>query len=384
MNEPKSSTESDLDDALNQLEQNVSREEEPGRSGVSATAIAALLMSFIALGGAAYSVFVSYQQQQASGSVNESLLALEQPIRQAELGVSELERKVDSLQTSQSVQVKRLQEQLQQQMSEVVREVQSMEGTSSRDWLLAEVEYLLKLANQRVLVENDVDAAVGLLMSADDILEESEGISAFQIRGAIANDLAKLKAVGGIDLDGLFLQLGALVNQVNLLQQKRMSYQVGDALEGSVDSDEAIEVPLGWMDQITLFLDKLYLRLSGLVDFRRDTERIQPILPPAEEYYLRQNLILKLEQAQVASIKGTQTVFEYSLNESLKWIERYFEPTDPLTQSMSAAIGDLLQVKVERKLPDISSSLLLIRELLTDFHKSPDRMVQKSDTDESQ
>jgi uroporphyrin-3 C-methyltransferase len=272
--------------------------------------------------------------------------------------------------------------QLQQQMSEVVREVQSLEVTSSRDWLLAEVEYLLRLANQRILVENDVDAAIGLLMSADDILEKSVGISAFQLRGAIANDLASLKAVGGIDRDGLFLQLGALVNQVDLLQQRRMSYQSDQVIEASADADTLIESPLSWMDRIVVFFDKVYVRLSGLVNIRRDSERIQPILPPVEEYYLRQNLILKLEQAQVASIKGTQTVFEYSLNESLKWIELYFEPTDPLTQSMSAALRDLLQVKVERQLPDISPSLVLIREMLAEFHHSPPSVV--SDTDESQ
>jgi uroporphyrin-3 C-methyltransferase len=378
VNEPKPSIESDLDDAFDRLEQRVSRDEAPGRSGVSATAVAALVMSFLALGGAAYSVFVGYQQQQAAGSLNEDLLALGQPIRQAEMELAELERKVNSSQTLQLKQAG----QLQQQMSEVVREVQSLEVTSSRDWLLAEVEYLLRLANQRILVENDVDAAIGLLMSADDILEKSVGISAFQLRGAIANDLASLKAVGGIDRDGLFLQLGALVNQVDLLQQRRMSYQSDQVIEASADADTLIESPLSWMDRIVVFFDKVYVRLSGLVNIRRDSERIQPILPPVEEYYLRQNLILKLEQAQVASIKGTQTVFEYSLNESLKWIELYFEPTDPLTQSMSAALRDLLQVKVERQLPDISPSLVLIREMLAEFHHSPPSVV--SDTDESQ
>jgi len=189
-------------------------------------------------------------------------------------------------------------------------------------------------------------------------------------------------AVGGIERDGLFLQLGALVNQVNLLQQRRLSYQDGDVLEGSSDSEELIEEPGNWMDRITRFFDKLYVRLSGLVDFRRDAERIQPILPPGEEYYLRQNLILKLEQAQVASIKGAQAVFEYSLSESLKWIELYFEPTDSLTQSMSATLKEMLQIRVERQLPDISSSLSLIRELLTDFHKSTDSAA--SGTDDSQ
>lgn len=379
MDEPNSSTASDIDDALDRLDHKVTREEQPSASGSSAVSIAALLMAFIALGGAAYSVFVSYQQQ-ASGSLDEYLLALEQPIRRAEQELVEIRQQVNSLQTLQSNQA----EKIQKQLSEVIREVQSMEGTSSRDWLLAEVEYLLKLASQRVLIEKEVDTAIGLLMSADDILEKSAGISAFTIREAIANDIAKLKAVGGIDLDGLYLRLGALVNQVNLLQQKRKSYQVAEVSAGPVNANELIEVSLNWADHVTLFFDKLFAKLNGLIDFRRGTERIQPILPPAEEYYLRQNLILKLEQAQVASLKGTQTVFEYSLNESLNWIKLYFEPTDPLTGAMLKSLEEMLQIRVERQLPDISSSLILIRELLTDFHKSPGGAVQKSVTDGNQ
>jgi uroporphyrin-3 C-methyltransferase len=386
VNEPNSSTNADLEDALDRLEQKVSGDEEPKRSGVSAVAVAALLMAFIALGGAAYSVFVAYQQQQASeqqqqasGSLDARLLALEQPIRQAEQELAELAQTVDSLQTSQSKQAS----QWQRQLGEVVHEVQAIAGTSRRDWLLAEVEYLLKLANQRVLIEKDLDTAIELLMAADDILEKSEGISSFKIREAIANDLAKLRAVGGIDLDGLFLQIGAMVNQVNLLKQKRMSYEVTDVIAATADVDELIAEPPTGIGRITLFFDKLYKRLSRLVDFRRNAEPIRPILPPAEDYYLRQNLMLKLEQAQVALIKGTQTVFQYSLEESLKWVEKYFEPTDPLTQSTVTTLRELLQVRVERQLPDISSSLILIRNLITDMHESPDRVVEESGADEN-
>lgn len=380
MNEPNTSETSDLDNALDRLEQKVNREEKSSGSGVSA-AVAAFVMSFIALGAAAYSVYVSYLQQQASGSLDARLPTLEQPIRRAEQDLAELKQTIDSLQTTQSKQAGLFQ----QQLNEIVYEVQSIGGTSGRDWLLAEVEYLLKLANQRVLIEKDVDTAIDLLVTADGILEESEGIAAFRIREAIANDLAKLQAVGGIDMDGLFLKLGALVNQVDQLQQKRMSYQPPDEIiEETTAADELHEGGVAWIDSVKRFFARLYARLSGLVDFRRDARPVTPILPPGEEYYLRQNLILRLEQAQMALIKGTQTVFEYSLSESLEWVELYFEPTDPVTQSMSATLQELLQVRVERELPDISASLIQIRQLMADFHKSPNRAAQEPAAEENQ
>ena len=159
MDEPNSSTASDIDDALDRLEHKVTREEKPSASGSSAASIAALLMAFIALGGAAYSVFVSYQQQ-ASGSLDEYLLALEQPIRRAEQELVEIRQQVNSLQTLQSNQA----EKIQKQLSEVIREVQSMEGTSSRHWLLAEGESLLNPARNRGLGEEEEGRKIRMIM----------------------------------------------------------------------------------------------------------------------------------------------------------------------------------------------------------------------------
>ena len=107
------------------------------------------------------------------------------------------------------------------------------------------------------------------------------------------------------------------------------------------------------------------------MDYRRGNERINPILPPEEEYYLRQNLTLKLEQAQIALLKGNQTAFRYGLEQSKGWIEKYFDPFDITTISMLDTLGDLEAVEVAQRIPDISNSLLQTRQLLSDLHMTP-------------
>lgn len=375
MNEPNSSVGSDVDDALDRLEEKMSQEEPVKTSGGNILSVLAFLLSLIAVCGAAYSLFITFGERQTEQNRNESLLTLQQPLRQAQQSVIEMQQTVSLLQSSSAAESTRLE----MRLNEIVREVQSIEGTSSRDWLLAEVEYLLKLANQRILVEKEVATAITLLQSADEILEQSAGISAYTLREAIANDIARLKAVGMLDQNGLFLRLGALVNQVSLLQQKQKSFQASNDANVSDPTNDLIDDPSTLLGKASQFLNKLVQRLTGLVDFRRGVERVQPILPPAEEYYLRQNLILKLEQAQIALLKGNQAVFEYSLKDSLKWIELYFDARDPVTQAMSEAILELLQVRVTNTLPDISSSLQLVRQLLTDFHKAPEKAVKRDD-----
>ena len=73
----------------------------------------------------------------------------------------------------------------------------NMSTTNREDWLMAEAEYLLRLANQRVLIERSATSAVGLLESADAIMEQvAAGLGdpeLFAIRRAIAQDLAALR-----------------------------------------------------------------------------------------------------------------------------------------------------------------------------------------------
>jgi uroporphyrin-3 C-methyltransferase len=375
VNEPKSAGDVELDDALNRLERKVSRDESQPVSHVNAFSVVAFLMAFLALGGAGYSVYVSIQQQ-TNSPYDEKVLGLQGTLKVLEQQLDSTVGSSNLLQATQKSQAEQI-ELLQNQIAEVISEVHALDGTSSRDWLLAEVEYLLKLANQRVIIEKEIDTATGLLVSADKILERTEGIAAFELRNILANDIANLKAVGDLDRDGIYLQLGAMINQVISLKQKELSFQTVTDTDAVTEIAD-VDAQESRVTQLETFVSRLFERLQQLLDFRRGTERVQPILPPAEEYYLRQNLILKLEQAQIGMLKGNQAVFEYALGDSKLWLDNYFEPTDPLTQSMTATLIEMSNIQVERELPDISSSLIKVRELLADFHQASDSRQQES------
>jgi uroporphyrin-3 C-methyltransferase len=354
-----------IDQAFKPLESKAGKLEATARSPSNATAIAAMLTALIALGAAAYSAFILYQQQQ-----REDVSKVDDQIAVLQRATSEVQQRLSEVITSTESGFNRHDsstQKLEQRIAQVLAEVKSTERTSSRDWLFAEVEYLLRLANQRVLVEKEVESAIGLLMAADDILKTAEGISAHDIRATIANDVAQLKAVGGVDVDGSFLKLGAMINQVARLKQRELSFAPPVAESRVAD----ITPPSGWLDRLAYLIEKVWIKLGNLIDYRRGVERISPILPPEEEYYLRQNLIHKLEQAQLALLRGTQTTYQYSLDDSIKWITEYFEATDPVTISMVTAIRELQQVRVDYELPDISDSLKRVRTAMGDFHKTP-------------
>ena len=244
-------------------------------------------------------------------------------------------------------------------------------GTSGEDWLLAEVEYLIRLANQRVLMERDVSGALSLLSSADEIVEQTSGIAAYELRESLAYDIANLKAVSDLDTDGIFLSLSAMVSQVPELRRKQP--ELSPPTQIQVENGEA----QNYYQQFLSLVNNIFGRVLNSVDYRRDGVAITPLLPPKEEYYLRQNLILKFEMAQLALLRNDQPVYHTSLSEAKLWIVKHFVETDPRTVALVIALDQLVEVEVDRSLPNISGSLRAVRGLLNTLHQQDSRGAEK-------
>ncbi len=233
---------------------------------------------------------------------------------------------------------------------------------------MAEVESLSRWGNQRVTMERDAAGALALFRAADDIVKSAQGVAAFDLRRALAADVAALDAVGSVDVDGTFVQLAALAGQVDSLRQTEPSFT---PVEITIENHPAVGADT-W-SQIAAWFGRVGARLASLVDYRSDGERISPVLPPKEEYYLRQNLVLKLQMAQLGLLREDQAVFDASLAESKAWIARHFDPVHPATTSMIRALDEIARARVERTMPDVSDSLLEVRKLLSRFHQEATR-----------
>ena len=244
-------------------------------------------------------------------------------------------------------------------------------GTSGEDWLLAEVEYLIRLANQRVLMERDVSGALSLLSSADEIVEQTTGIAAYELRESLAYDIANLKAVSDLDTDGIFLSLSAMASQVPELRRKQP--ELSSPRPTQVENGEA----QNFYQQFISLVSNIFGRVLNSVDYRRDGVAITPLLPPKEEYYLRQNLILKFEMAQLALLRNDQPVYHTSLSEAKLWIVNHFIETDPRTIALVTSLDQLMEVEVDRSLPNISGSLRAVRGLLNTLHQQDSRGAEK-------
>lgn len=394
----KSPKDVDLNDAFARLEKQVAENNEesptvltPGSSGStkskegsrpaassSMSGIFALLLALIALAVASYGAFTAWQvqqkalldqAQQASYAEQISTLGVDVGLLRSQVGDSArrfggVETELGRLSSATAATVEQVESRVALAMSSIEQQL----GTSSEDWLLAEVEYLLRLANQRVAMEDDVAGAVALFESAEEIISEAQGVVAFDLRQSIANDIAALRAVSDADIQGIFVQLGAISGQVDSLEQKHLKFTSTASLAVvAAEEDQTVAA------RILALLKRGVDRVMNLVDYRASGDVVRPILPPAEEYYLKQNLLLKIQLAQLGLLKGNQDIFAKSLSDAVVWMDQYFDPDLASTKSARDTLATLSQTKISRDLPDVSGSLREIRKLMVRFHESDQR-----------
>ena len=356
------------------------------KSGAGLIVSFGMLISILALVVAGYAAYLIYESSSELKEARTSVRSLEielanlkrtsdQKIEQLSVVLEQTTASISQIREAENTAIADLgasfEVATEQLRTELRAELNEGLGTSGEDWLLAEVEYLIRLANQRVLMERDVSGALSLLSSADEIVEQTSGIAAYELRESLAYDIANLKAVSDLDTDGIFLSLSAMASQVPELRRKQP--ELSPPTQIQVENGEA----QNYYQQFLSLVNNIFGRVLNSVDYRRDGVAITPLLPPKEEYYLRQNLILKFEMAQLALLRNDQPVYHTSLSEAKLWIVKHFVETDPRTIALIIALDQLAEVEVDRSLPNISGSLRAVRGLLNTLHQQDSRGAEK-------
>lgn len=329
------------------------------------------LVFMISLSALALSGYIFYQQylhKEWPASVDQKLAASEikldtfesllPKLAETRAEVDDLKRNIEQLTEAGT----RAQEQVDEKLKTALESVDKKMGATSEDWKMAEVEYLLRLANQRTILDTDITGARKLLVAADNILKEAEILTAFEVRQAIANDLIKLEAVQLVDQEGIYARLTAIYHRIALLQQKRQTFSEPVVIAKAQGNKE-----VSWGDRLSLVGNKIWNNVSRLVDFRRNDSPVKPMMPPEEEYYLKQNLRLKIELARLALLRGNQLMYDQSIDEAKEWVTQYFDEEDVTTITSLAQLEELADIAVQVEIYDVSDSLRAIRKYMERF-----------------
>ncbi|WKE65565.1 uroporphyrinogen-III C-methyltransferase [Gallaecimonas kandeliae] len=313
--------------------------------GGKASLALALLALLLGAGALALSGWSYYQQQLAAKAPKAPTV---DPAR-----VAELERGASGMGATLAAQAKALKQQdaALAQLREQLAAVQQKEEQAV-SWPREEAASLVRMANRRLYLAQDLTVAKALLEDADQALKQlPESSDNLAWRQAIAADLASLDAQPQIDRTAIAMRLGGLAQQVaklplNMVKLPDLAEQKAD-LSLTQDSGD-------WRDNLA----KSWQRFTDdFIKIRKRDGEVAPLMSPSHQAYLREALRLALDGSRLALFAGDQERFQANLRQARDWLTGYADTKEQATQAFLGELDQLLALQISLSLPAQLDSL---------------------------
>ncbi len=218
---------------------------------------------------------------------------------------------------------------------------------SSVELDIAEIDFLLRTASERLQLFSDPTAADLALQAADVQIEALNDPMFLSVRQRIASSRQALAMVPRIDRVELSTQLTALQSKVPDLPFRG---------EAETQPEPVLPDDAGWWESFKQ-------TMSSLVTVRRRVPEDQSLLSLDDKDYLRQGLWLQLESARLALMRNDTSVYTGSLDRVNDTVEQFFQNGSSGVQALLLEVAALKQVNIAPEMPDISAPWTQLRQL---------------------
>lgn len=247
---------------------------------------------------------------------------------------------------------------LTRQLNELQEKVAIISGSDAKTWLLAQADFLVKMAGRKLWSDQDVTTAAALLKSADASLADMNDPSLLEVRRAITEDVSTLSTLTQVDFDGIILKTNQLSNQVDNL---RLADNDNDEAPMDQDSSELSSSIGEWRQSLTKSWHNF---MADFITVRRRDSSAEPLLAPNQDIYLRENIRSRLLVAAQAIPRHQNEVYKQSLETISTWVRAYFDTTDPATKAFLEELDTLSQQSITMDVPDQLKSQPLLEKLM--------------------
>lgn len=335
----------------------------------------ALLFGLLALAGAGYLSFrliylqpFAVQTQQTQKSID----ALEQKLlSEMDALIAESRRGVADLALELAAENREVQQTLEKAVAQTLKEAKANKPTTPRQWRLAEAAFLLRMANYSLQFEGDVGSAIRALQQADVAVLAVQGqgdqdkYDLLPVRSAIAQELLLLKQMQPIDVQGIYLRLQALAENVPAVK---------DGL--SLNPDKSSVMPPSESSYVAVVANELgkFFRITDLstiddqnvdqgVDQGVDQWRAKNT-GPDQILAARRNVVAALERAQVAALRRQDDIYQSNLTDAMRAAQRLGPPSDGQLLQYQRQLAEIAEQPLNAPVPKISGSLGALSQLM--------------------
>ena len=341
-------------DTTPQPENNVEKKNGGSKTSLALSAIAIAIALAAGIGLYGLTKTQATRQSEARAGLSSQIAALQ---KAQENQKSELEGIIKQ-QADQLTQAQRQQDALAKKLEEVQEKVAVISGSDAKTWLLAQADFLVKLAGRKLWSDQDVTTAAALLKSADASLADMNDPSLISARRAITDDIASLSAVSQVDYDGIILKVNQLTNQIDNL---RLADNNDDDTPMDSDSDELSSSISEWRVNLQKSWQNF---MDSFITVRRRDETAVPLLAPNQDVYLRENIRSRLLVAAQAVPRHQEETYKQALDNVSTWVRAYYDTEDATTKAFLEDVDKLSQQSITMNVPESLQSQALLEKLM--------------------
>ena len=324
------------------------------------------LLNLLLLGGAAYGGYWYFNQH----SVTQTKLDTLRSELNNDLGQkhSQMASRAATLEQQISAQAEATQdvldgeaaqqatiEQLENQLQGALAQIQELDGRRPTDWLIAEADYLVRMAGRKMWLEKDLRTAIMLLGNADQRLKSLADPSVLPVRALIAQDIQALQQVNPVSEVSVALALDGLVKQVDKLAI------ITPKEANEFTSEEVSDSASDWQQNL------LNVWRSLVDDFIRveyRDEPVEPMMTAQQEWLSREQIKLALQQAQAAALAGEQALYQASIERAATIISDDYIEYNNDVMGFQSALNQLKNTDISKAVPTELSSQAALESLL--------------------
>ncbi len=237
----------------------------------------------------------------------------------------------------------------------------------SRDEIaVSEIEQVLLVANQQLQLAGNVPSALTALQLADLKLRQLDRPQFLPLRRALANDMDALRAVPFVDVTGLSLKLDQAMLQAASLPLA-MDERVPQAAATKGD------VPLAEVPAWRRMIEDAWAQVRDLIRIENTDRPAAALLPPSQQYFVRENLKLRLLGARIALQNHDDASFRADVAAAEALLKQYFDTRAKPVQAVQATLKLLAATPAASAMPTLTRSLEAVRALRAAQERGPSR-----------
>ncbi|WP_394201697.1 uroporphyrinogen-III C-methyltransferase [Shewanella waksmanii] len=346
-------------EVVNEAPQAAVHQEQPAadisKKGVSWGVFFNLLLILILAFTASAGGYFLYQEQ------NKQLTRSNELAEQVKVAISDPAKRITQLEQ----QLRQAQQQNVQAMQQVEDEQQQLQQRieklalrSPNHWMAEEAKYLVRMAGNKLWLENDPRTAASLLTAADERIESMKDPALMPLRKALAADMRAVGAVKSTDVAGTALTIDSIIENIHKLPLNRADIDEQHTSDNLNQMTDSID---DWRSNLAHSWQAL---LEEFVVIRKRTADHGPLLAPDQQWYLVENIKSKLLQSQLALFRQDEVNYRQSIRLARQWVFQYFNLKDAKTEETLAALDALATLELQT--PSIShfSSTALLQQLV--------------------